>query len=118
SEAVGICKNCQKGLCQECAVDVGNGLACIGICEDEVRLLNQLMARAKGARGAYQTTAGAYSRYAIVYLLFGVVFLASGIVLLLSPIALVAVLLLPMGLIMLLAAAVSYSSGQKIGKLG
>jgi len=26
--AVGICKYCQKGLCAECAVDLGHGMAC------------------------------------------------------------------------------------------
>lgn len=113
SEAVGICKNCSKGLCQECAVDVGNGLACIGRCEEDVRLLNQLVAKAKGA---YQTTGSAYSRYAVVFLLFGLVFLVLGILSLFSKEASVAILFLPTGLIMLLAGAVSYSAGRKIGK--
>ncbi|HCU25594.1 MAG TPA: hypothetical protein DF383_11315 [Deltaproteobacteria bacterium] len=27
-EAIGICKACGKGLCQECTVDLGHGLAC------------------------------------------------------------------------------------------
>jgi len=27
--AVGICKYCQKGLCTECAVDLGHGMGCI-----------------------------------------------------------------------------------------
>lgn len=26
ADARGICKNCSKGLCEECAVDVGNAL--------------------------------------------------------------------------------------------
>jgi len=26
--AVGICKYCQKGLCTECAVDLGHGITC------------------------------------------------------------------------------------------
>jgi len=26
--AVGICKYCQKGLCTECAVDLGHGIGC------------------------------------------------------------------------------------------
>lgn len=38
--AVGICKNCQKGLCAECAVDVGNGLACKNSCETQVLAIN------------------------------------------------------------------------------
>jgi hypothetical protein len=26
--AIGFCKYCQKGLCKECAVDLGHGIAC------------------------------------------------------------------------------------------
>ena len=43
TDAVGICKNCNKGICIECAVDVGNGIACKGDCEKEVMSINQLV---------------------------------------------------------------------------
>lgn len=36
-DAVGICKSCQKGLCTDCAVDLGKGLACKNYCEEEVK---------------------------------------------------------------------------------
>ena len=36
TEAVGSCKSCFKGLCSECAVDRGKGLACRGRCEADV----------------------------------------------------------------------------------
>ena len=42
TESVGVCKNCQKGLCPECFVDCDNGLACKG-CEKHVRALNQFL---------------------------------------------------------------------------
>ncbi len=32
-DAVGICKSCGKGVCRECAVDMGKGLACRDRCE-------------------------------------------------------------------------------------
>ena len=122
AEAVGICKTCNKGLCRECAAEVGNGLACVGRCEEEVRLLNQLMTRAKGAYqtagSAYQTAGSTYSRYAIVFLLFGLVFLVSGVIALFSRSAYIALFVLPMGLIMLLAAFISYSAGRRLRKLG
>ncbi|HEU6446911.1 MAG TPA: hypothetical protein VFV23_00550 [Verrucomicrobiae bacterium] len=44
-EAVAICKNCGKGLCFECASDVGNGVACKGKCESEVQALNEQLLR-------------------------------------------------------------------------
>ena len=43
--AVGLCKTCFKALCPECAVDVGNGLACRGECEHRVSELNQMWER-------------------------------------------------------------------------
>lgn|GEM_PF-288787 len=39
-EATGICKCCSRGLCADCQVDVGNGLACRDKCEDNVRAVN------------------------------------------------------------------------------
>ncbi len=32
--AVGICKYCHKGLCMECAIDLGHGIACKNHRED------------------------------------------------------------------------------------
>jgi hypothetical protein len=43
--AVGTCKTCNKGLCPDCAFDVGNGLACRGQCEAKVSELNQMWER-------------------------------------------------------------------------
>jgi len=37
SDAVGSCKQCAKGLCSRCVVDVGKGLACKDSCEEYVR---------------------------------------------------------------------------------
>ena len=41
--SVGGCKSCGKGLCSECAVDLGKGLACRDHCEDDVRALIALI---------------------------------------------------------------------------
>ena len=40
--AIGICKACNKGLCAECASDLGHGLACRGIHEQKVEALQAL----------------------------------------------------------------------------
>jgi len=42
-EAVGACKSCNKGLCPECAVDLGKGLACRGRCEADVQAVIKLV---------------------------------------------------------------------------
>jgi hypothetical protein len=44
-EAVGTCKQCSKGLCSECATDLGHGLACRGVHEQAVEAINTLMVR-------------------------------------------------------------------------
>ncbi len=38
-EAVGICLNCHRGVCAESAAVVSDGLACAGVCEEQVRAL-------------------------------------------------------------------------------
>src|ERR1043166_3474197 len=44
-DAVGSCKSCGKGLCSECAVDLGRGLACRGRCESDVQAVISLIDR-------------------------------------------------------------------------
>jgi hypothetical protein len=43
--AVGTCKHCGKGLCPECLVDLGHGLACRGSHEQVVADISALVAR-------------------------------------------------------------------------
>lgn len=45
NESIGTCKACHKGLCAECAEDLGHGLACKGRHEPDVELLNSIVAR-------------------------------------------------------------------------
>jgi hypothetical protein len=42
-DAVGLCKSCGKGLCDECQTDLGQGLACKNRCEETVRGLIALV---------------------------------------------------------------------------
>jgi hypothetical protein len=44
-DAVGSCKSCGKGLCAECAADLGKGLACRGRCEADVQALISVIDR-------------------------------------------------------------------------
>lgn len=37
NDAVGVCKNCLKGICIKCATDIGGGLACSIKCESEAK---------------------------------------------------------------------------------
>jgi hypothetical protein len=44
-EAVGTCKACSKGLCSECAVDLGHGLSCRGAHEAIVESYRTMLER-------------------------------------------------------------------------
>jgi hypothetical protein len=77
--AVGTCKSCCKGLCKECAVDLGKGLACKGRCEEDVKAVIGLIERnIKLSPASEQLVNAARSnRYlgAAFYLIFGLLFL-------------------------------------------
>ena len=50
--AVGICKNCGRGVCRSCARDLGlSGIACSAACEAEVGELREINQRAKNLYG-------------------------------------------------------------------
>lgn len=75
-DAVGICKNCSKGICTECLVDVGNGIACKSTCEQEVRNINQLINRNKES---YRLAGNSYLRNSIYMGLLGIIFISFGL---------------------------------------
>lgn len=105
-EAVGICKSCNKGICRECAIDIGNGIACKDTCEDEVKAINEITALSKKA---FQKTGTAYSRGALVFLFLGISFVAFGII---EP--QLRLFMIIVGAIMLLGAALYYLSGRSL----
>jgi len=44
-EAVGTCRACNKGLCPECALDLGHSISCRGDCERKAALLHSQVAQ-------------------------------------------------------------------------
>ena len=105
-DAVGVCKACNKGLCKECAVDTGNGIACHGQCEEEVMMLNRLIDRNKAI---YKRSSTSYRITVLIYMAFAVVFLTTGIFLGESRI-----LTIPMGIVFLLLAIYQTLNARKI----
>jgi hypothetical protein len=61
-DAIAICKNCNKGLCQECAADTGVGVACKDKCESDVALLNVVF---RQSTKAYQNASKTYLQFSI-----------------------------------------------------
>ncbi len=75
-DAVGICKNCNKGLCKDCLTEVENGIACTATCVDEVKQINSLVNRSKQS---YNTVSGAHMRSAYILGGMGIVFIIFGL---------------------------------------
>ena len=46
-DAIGICKNCNKGLCRDCLTELENGIACTSTCVEELKQINNLINRNK-----------------------------------------------------------------------
>ena len=102
----------------ECVSDLGHGVACKGKCETqveaaqaEIQTLNQMVERGKISRNAY------YKKLAAVFVLAGMAILAIG---LLSWTNGRGVILMPVGLLSLLAAYLYFSMAKsysvKIGR--
>jgi len=77
SDAVGICKNCQKGLCMECAVDVGDGLACKNRCEEQVKAANIFMKR---NQVVVQNSGTGYAMSVLIWVVLALFFFALGLI--------------------------------------
>jgi hypothetical protein len=45
--ALGLCKSCGKGLCEDCLIEVPNGLACRNKCEERANCINAIADRNK-----------------------------------------------------------------------
>ena len=74
--AIAFCKNCCRGLCKECAVDLQNGTACKGRCEAEVAAVIDMVQRGKSA---YAKASDSYTKVAIFTGMFALAFIGFGL---------------------------------------
>lgn len=70
--AVGICKSCGRGLCQDCVVEVGEGISCAGPCEEKVRIINRMV---EGNARVLSTSNQSMRTAALFILILGIAFL-------------------------------------------
>jgi hypothetical protein len=110
-DAVAICKNCNKGLCSDCAVELINGIACKNRCESEVKAIVEYLERGKTA---YKKVGQAYTRNSVIYGLMGMMFVVFGGITFKSPFWLI---FLPLGIVCLLGCWFSYSTGRKMSRV-
>ena len=76
NDAVGVCKNCSKGLCKECLTEVNYGIACTLTCIEEVERIDKLIK--KGSQ-SYKTVYASQMRNAYLIGSMGIVFIFFGI---------------------------------------
>lgn len=74
--AVGICRNCMKGLCSDCGVDIGEGIACRGECEAKAKAIIKMINNNLNTHKAYKI-----SRFImpLFFLIFGLIMLGFAV---------------------------------------
>ena len=107
--ALGTCRHCGRGLCEQCAALVDDTLACRGRHEEQVRGLN--LAAQRSILQAMRIGSG-YLRNAVFYGLVGLLFAGFGI----SQyrfLGLQAVFFMLIGVFLLYAAAANFFEARK-----
>ena len=107
--AIGLCKYCLRGLCQDCAAHAGDSLACKNLHEEKV--LSMEMTMQKNVPQAKRVGSD-YIRNTIFYGSVGLLFTAFGISQL-RWLGLQAVVYLMIGVALLWAAAANYLESRK-----
>ena len=107
--AVGLCKYCQRGLCSGCAAHAGDSLACKGLQEQQVVVMEALL-----QRNILQSkrVGSDYLRNTIFYGVVGVLFTAFGISQF-NWLGLQALVYAAIGLALLWAAVANYLESRK-----
>ena len=73
--AVGTCKACSKGICSDCATDMGHGLACKGVHEEMVETYNTII---QGNAKVYKNAGTNTLIGPLFYLFMGLIFAGFG----------------------------------------
>lgn len=76
--AVGICKHCNKGICQNCLSDTRDGIACKGHCTEEVMAINKLIEHNKKV---VKGTSRNFTSSGILFIVMGSIFILTTILL-------------------------------------
>jgi hypothetical protein len=65
-DALGICKNCSKGLCSDCLADLKDGIACKDTCTARVEAINALISSS--------VTQSRHVLLSLIYCMIGILF--------------------------------------------
>ena len=118
--AVAVCKNCFRGVCEDCAADVGNGIACRGACEPRVIEANEVQEVSKKiarrSEAILMRSRMTYTVLATMMVVIGLVPILIGLLYLNQNIAFGAVLIV-VGAVFLFYAAFLFRTSRAIHKL-
>ncbi len=76
--SIGLCKACQKAVCDTCAIDTGSGLSCCESCTIIINEMHQIFEKNKAVYGISIGKKG-ISTVSITYGLFALLFFIYGI---------------------------------------
>ena len=74
--AVGLCKSCSRGICPDCATDIGTGLACKDKCEERAMKIDKLIDANEQALKVSNKQVG---RNAYLFVAMGILFCIPGL---------------------------------------
>ena len=66
ADAVGVCRGCGRGVCPDCAAEVGTAVACRARCEEDVRQVMEALRRQIQMMRPGQTLANTAIAYGVV----------------------------------------------------
>ena len=73
--ALGLCKSCGRGLCQDCLAEVPDGLACKNRCKERVQFINRITdsnRQVLAATNVHVRTATVFTlAFGVLFCLFG-----------------------------------------------
>ena len=118
-DAVAICKNCQKGLCKDCAVEVGNGIACKDKCEQDVQSINEMIKRSMKSQKKIQLNASrGYYINALFAFLAGGSFIGFGIKMMMShEMPRLQMFTISLGVVFVIVSALYFTTGKKVSRI-
>jgi len=109
-QAVGVCKHCQKGICENCCTLVDGSVSCRGACESEVESINYIMNKSKGV---YKNLDKQWGPATVINGLGGILFFCFGLFTLKSG-NMFSYFLLALGLIMFAGGVLSVVQAKRM----
>jgi hypothetical protein len=109
-DAIGLCKSCQKGVCQGCLALVDGSVACKGTCQEDVAALNYMIKR---GRKVYENLGKQWGPSIIINGIGGAFFLGFG---LFNFGKTSSWLLIGLGSIMIVGGIMSLIQGKRMGE--